>query len=115
MGRKADFSVGRRIRHRRWLVGISQKELAERVDLRFQQIQKYETGSNRVSASKLWEISKVLDVPVEYFFRGLEQADEERERILADQNAAILLTSYYKLNQDQRKALFEMATVLAKM
>ena len=115
MGRKADVSVGRRIRHRRWLVGISQKELAERVGLRFQQIQKYETGSNRVSASKLWEISKVLDVPVEYFFRDVNQSDEEQLNILDDRNAAILLTSYYKLNQDQRKALFEMATVLAKM
>ena len=95
MARKTDSYVGRRIRHRRWIVGISQMELAERAGVRFQQIQKYETGSNRVSASKLWEISRALNIPVEYLFEGLGR----------DRGAAVLVTSYYSLNAEQRKAL----------
>ncbi len=114
MARKVDVYVGRRIRHRRWLIDISQQELAERVGLRFQQIQKYETGSNRVSASKLWEISRVLNVPVEYFFKGQEQDDTEREYFLDDRNAVLLVASYYKIPEEKRKSFFEMAAALAR-
>jgi transcriptional regulator with XRE-family HTH domain len=66
-----DVHVGQRVRNRRWALGMPQKELAEAVGIRFQQIQKYETGANRISASRLWDIAKTLDVPVEYFFDGL--------------------------------------------
>merc|ERR1712173_401979 len=64
MTHPVDVHVGKRIRHRRWLVGMTQQQLAERVGIKFQQIQKYETGANRVSASRLWDIADALDVPV---------------------------------------------------
>ena len=104
MARKTDSYVGRRIRHRRWIVGISQMELAERAGVRFQQIQKYETGSNRVSASKLWEISRALNIPVEYFFEGLGRDDTERDQILEDRGAAVFLppTTLSMRNNERR-------------
>ena len=70
-----DVHVGKRIRQRRWLTGMTQQKLAELVGIKFQQIQKYETGANRVSASRLWDIADALGVPVSFFFEGLK--DEE--------------------------------------
>jgi transcriptional regulator with XRE-family HTH domain len=66
-----DIYVGKRIRDRRKEVRISQEKLAERLGLTFQQVQKYEKGANRVSCSKIYEISRALQVSIEYFFRGL--------------------------------------------
>ena len=63
-----DVHVGRRIRLRRMLLGLSQERLADGMGISFQQIQKYEKGSNRISASRLLELSQVLDVPVQFFF-----------------------------------------------
>ncbi|MBB2159453.1 helix-turn-helix domain-containing protein [Gluconacetobacter sacchari] len=69
-----DVHVGGRIRLRRALLGMSQERLGEALGLTFQQVQKYERGTNRVSASRLYELSDVLDVPVSFFFDGLERA-----------------------------------------
>ena len=67
-----DHHVGRRVRERRTALGLSQDRLAESMGLTFQQLQKYERGLNRISASRLYELSKSLDVPVSFFFEGLE-------------------------------------------
>jgi transcriptional regulator with XRE-family HTH domain len=67
-----DAHVGARIRLRRKLLGLSQQQLAEKLGLTFQQVQKYERGVNRVSASKLYETAQVLSAPVTHFFEGLE-------------------------------------------
>ena len=69
-----DLHVGARIRMRRKILGVSQERLADDLGLTFQQIQKYERGANRVSASKLYEIAKSLQSPVGYFFEGLVDA-----------------------------------------
>jgi len=66
-----DIHVGARLRMRRVLQGMSQENLGERLDLTFQQVQKYEKGANRVSASRLYQIGEILKVPVEFFFDGL--------------------------------------------
>jgi len=66
-----DLHVGARVRMRRKLLGVSQEALGDALGLTFQQIQKYERGANRVSASKLYEIAKVLRTPVSFFFDGL--------------------------------------------
>ncbi len=66
-----DVHVGARLRMRRVLQGMSQENLGERLDLTFQQVQKYEKGANRVSASRLYQIGEILKVPVEFFFEGL--------------------------------------------
>ncbi|MEZ5922738.1 MAG: helix-turn-helix transcriptional regulator, partial [Parvularculaceae bacterium] len=76
MAHPIDLHVGRRVRQRRRLLGVTQQKLAEAVRIRFQQIQKYESGANRISASRLWALSKALNVPITYFFDGCEEMDE---------------------------------------
>ena len=70
-----DVNVGRRMRQRRWMLGMTQQQLAQNVGIKFQQIQKYESGMNRVSASRLYEIAVALDVPTQLLLR-------RRERVL---------------------------------
>ena len=69
-----DKHVGKQLRSRRTLLGLSQEKLAEFIGVTFQQVQKYERGTNRVSASRLYSFSKILDVSIDYFYEGLERA-----------------------------------------
>jgi len=75
-----DQHVGRRIRMRRMMIGLSQEKLGAALGLTFQQVQKYEKGSNRVGASRLLEIAGVLGVGVEYFYEGLPQVGPDAPR-----------------------------------
>ena len=68
-----DVHVGSRVRMRRMLVGLSQEKLGDRLGLTFQQVQKYEKGSNRVSASRLYQMAQILSVPVQFFFDDLPE------------------------------------------
>ena len=102
------------------MVGVTQQQLAEAVGIKFQQIQKYETGMNRISASRLWDIAEALDVPVAFFFEGLEEneiATPEGQSIpgdlMADKEALELVRSYYTIPENQRRRLFELARVLS--
>ncbi|MEM8592539.1 MAG: helix-turn-helix transcriptional regulator [Pseudomonadota bacterium] len=118
MKHPVDVHVGKRIRHRRWMVGMTQQQLAEQVGIKFQQIQKYETGMNRVSASRLWDIAETLGVPVSFFFVGLEGHGDEAEEaapndMMADKEAMELVRSYYAIPENQRRRLFELARVLS--
>lgn len=120
MKHPVDVHVGKRVRHRRWMVGMTQQQLAERVGIKFQQIQKYETGMNRVSASRLWEIATALGVTVSFFFEGLgtkaENAAEDTGLpgdLLADKEAMELIRSYYAIPENQRRRLFDLARVLS--
>ena len=122
MAHPVDTHVGKRIRHRRWLIGMTQQQLAEKVGIKFQQIQKYETGANRVSASRLWDIADALDVPVSFFFEGIESENAEAPAaagesvpadILGDKEALDLVRSYYAIPENQRRRLFELARVLS--
>ena len=80
MPHPVDIHVGKNIRRLRREARLSQQTVAEAVGIKFQQIQKYETGANRVSASRLWEIARVLDVPVARFFEGyVPQTSDEKE------------------------------------
>lgn len=67
-----DAYVGAQIKHRRTLMGLSQKGLASGLGITFQQVQKYENGMNRIGSSRLYEISKILGVPLQSFFEGVE-------------------------------------------
>ena len=120
MPHPVDVHVGKRIRHRRWLVGMTQQQLAESVGIKFQQIQKYETGANRVSASRLWDIADALDVDVSFFFEGLEHEGDEKGSedmipadLLGDKEALDLIRSYYAIPENQRRRLFDLARVLS--
>jgi len=119
MKHPVDVHVGKRIRHRRWMIGTTQQQLAEKVGIKFQQIQKYETGMNRVSASRLWDIARVLGVEVSFFFEGLGEAPVQNsgdmpDDVLADREALELLRSYYAIPETQRRRLFDLARVLSE-
>lgn len=116
MKHSVDVHVGKRIRHRRWMIGMTQQQLAEKVGIKFQQIQKYETGMNRVSASRLWDIGQAVDVPVSFFFEGLDEGrvrDSVEGDILADKEALQLVRAYYAMPEAQRRQIFELARVLS--
>lgn len=97
-----DIHVGRRVKTRRVLREMSQTALADRLGLTFQQLQKYESGANRISASRLWHIAQVLNVPVVYFFEGIDGADAtvdetvDAEALLFAQTAQSLPTKVRK-------------------
>jgi transcriptional regulator with XRE-family HTH domain len=116
---EVDVHVGKRIRQRRWLIGMTQQALAESVGIKFQQIQKYETGANRVSASRLWDIAEVVGVPVSFFFEGIDLPESQAgdalapADILGDKEAMELVRSYYAIPEQQRRRLFELARVLS--
>ena len=121
MKHPVDAHVGKRIRHRRWMLGMTQQQLAEQVGIKFQQIQKYETGMNRVSASRLWDIADTLDVTINFFFEGLSEdgngikaGDSIPGDILTDKEALELLRSYYAIPENQRRRLFDLARVLSE-
>lgn len=122
MKHPVDIHVGKRIRHRRWMNGTTQQQLAEKVGIKFQQIQKYETGMNRVSASRLWDIAAALGVQISFFFEGMgteTAADmvasgDMPGDILSDREALELLRSYYAIPENQRRRLFDLARVLSE-
>ncbi|MEY8838730.1 helix-turn-helix domain-containing protein [Cribrihabitans sp. XS_ASV171] len=120
MAHPVDVHVGKRVRHRRWLTGMTQQQLAEQVGIKFQQIQKYETGANRISASRLWDIAEALDVPVSFFFEGLDDSTRSTPEkpsvpadLMGDKEALDLVRSYYAIPENQRRRLFELARVLS--
>ena len=116
-----DTHVGKKIRQRRWLIGMTQQKLAELVGIKFQQIQKYETGANRVSASRLWDISEALGVEISFFFTGIQTGEAENapsggnlpDDLMGDKEAMDLVRSYYSIPETQRRRLFELARVLS--
>ena len=121
MAHLVDVHVGKRIRQRRWLIGMTQQKLADMVGIKFQQIQKYETGANRVSASRLWDIGEAMGVPVAFFFEGLqgnetlgaEGRGDVPTDMLSDKEAMDLVRTYYAIPENQRRRLFELARVLS--
>jgi len=124
MKHPVDIHVGKRVRHRRWMLGTTQQQLGQKVGIKFQQIQKYETGMNRVSASRLWDIAEALDVPVSFFFDGYEGHHEDVSQsgetgnttqgdLVSDKEAQELVRSYYSIPANQRRKLFDLARVLS--
>jgi transcriptional regulator with XRE-family HTH domain len=101
--------------------GMTQQQLAEKVGIKFQQIQKYETGMNRVSASRLFDVAQALDVPISFFFEGLggtagsapAAGDGGLGDLLSDKEALDLVRSYYAIPEAQRRRLFDLARVLS--
>ncbi len=126
MSHPVDVHVGGRIRQRRWMLGITQQDLAERLGVSFQQVQKYESGTNRVSASRLWMIAVLLGVPVTFFFEGLDAEGEPEPTPAAsadpspvpadlplDRDAMTLLRSFCAIPEAQRRHLLELARALS--
>lgn len=79
MPAEIDLHLGRRLRRRRRLLGLTQRQLGDRVGIRFQQIQKYECGANRISAARLWELAEALQTPVSYFYDGAGESPDNSQ------------------------------------
>ncbi|MBP6869256.1 MAG: helix-turn-helix transcriptional regulator [Candidatus Pacebacteria bacterium] len=113
-----DTLVGKRIRRRRRLLGLTQQQLGGSVGVRFQQIQKYECGANQVSASRLWQLSEALEVPIGYFFEGLNQAQDAvsalptDSEVLSSKETIELVRAYYALGERPRRRLLDLAKSL---
>ena len=121
MGNDIDLHLGKRLRRRRRLLGLTQQQLAGVCGVRFQQIQKYECGANRISAARLWQLSEALEVPVAYFYDGLsdrqERMDEElpegrHGEVLARKETLDLIRAYYQLGERPRRRLLDLAKSL---
>jgi len=129
MAHPIDHHVGQRLRQRRRLLGLTQQKLAEAVTIRFQQIQKYESGANRISASRLWTLAKALDVPVAYFFEGLNGLDSQapahltqgmhtngmasRGDVFNQKETIDLVRAYYTLEDEPRRRLLDLAKAMS--
>lgn len=116
-----DLHVGKRLRRRRRLLGLTQQNLANEVGIRFQQIQKYECGANRVSAARLFELSEALSVPVQYFYEGLSERDHPNSvfdseilapDVLSKKETMDLVRAYYGMDEGPRKHLLDLAKSL---
>jgi transcriptional regulator with XRE-family HTH domain len=118
MATDIDLHLGRRLRRRRRLLGLTQQQLATQVGIRFQQIQKYECGANRISAARLWQLSEALESPVSYFYDGLEEAIERKEaaghggEMFSRKETLDLIQAYYQLDEKPRRRLLDLAKSL---
>ena len=122
-----DIHVGRRVRMRRTLLGMSQEKLGKAVRLTFQQIQKYERGANRIGSSRLYQLSQILGVPVSYFFDDMDPSitgkaiglsENAIEPFATDQLARRetleLVRAYYRIGDPTvRKRVFELVKAVA--
>lgn len=126
MANPVDKHVGTRLRQRRRVLGLTQQKLAEEVKIRFQQIQKYESGANRISASRLWALAKALDVPVAYFFEGIEEpsapAGEPHVNgrhpkapadVFTNKETIDLVRAFYTLEDEPRRRLLDLAKAMS--
>lgn len=132
-----DKHVGRQLRSRRVLTGLSQEKLADAIGVTFQQVQKYERGTNRISASRLYNFSKILDVSIDYFYHGLSEnknkaiglSDNQQERfdteklksntldenIMNKKETIDLIRAYYSVEDEKkRKDILKMVKTMTK-
>lgn len=99
-----DVHVGKRLRLRRSMLCMSQDDLGKQVGITFQQIQKYERGTNRISASRIWEFARILNVSEEYFFEGLEgnKASGDSDcQLLDSKESQKLIKAYYDIPESE--------------
>jgi transcriptional regulator with XRE-family HTH domain len=120
MANVVDLHVGNRLRQRRRLLGYTQQKLADEVKIRFQQIQKYESGANRISASRLWQLSKALNVPVSFFFDGLNGDAETNGHngkhmpdVFSNKETIDLVRAFYSLSEEPRRRLLDLAKAMS--
>ena len=138
MAHPVDLHVGQRLRQRRCLLGMTQQRLASSVGIKFQQIQKYESGANRVSASRLWTLATALGVPVSYFFDDMnmnataqtaEMASGFAETptanpldaayiapdVFSDKETIDLVRAYHMMKDAPKRRLLDLAKTLASV
>lgn len=128
---KVDVHVGSRLRVRRTLLGMSQEKLANAIGLTFQQVQKYERGLNRISAGRLYQFSRILDIPVSFFYENINQNSSESlglsdndqddfyydsdEDVMENKETLDLLRAYYSIQDETaRKDILKFIKSMAQ-
>ena len=118
MANPVDAHVGQRVLQRRRMVGMTQKQLGDRIGIGFQQIHKYETGANRIGASRMWDIAEVLEVPASDFVEGIDGQAPDMGMVrgdpLTDKEALDLVRTYFAIQENQRRQLFDLARTLGE-
>ncbi|WP_373237825.1 helix-turn-helix domain-containing protein [Cohaesibacter celericrescens] len=112
-----DVYVGSRVRMARTLIGMSQEKLGFALGITFQQIQKYEKGSNRIGSSRLVAISRALNKPIAWFFEGIEQeqaADNHIEQMFQSAAGGRLLRTFASANSIEQKLIADLASTIVK-
>ncbi len=127
-----DKHVGQQLRSRRSLLGLSQEKLADSIGVTFQQVQKYERGANRISASRLFSFSKILDVSIDYFYEGLPDNSDNTdsttepeqkalnknglpEDLLSQKETIHLLRAYYSVDSEsKRKVILKLVKSMSQ-
>lgn len=119
MANDIDLHLGKRLRRRRRLLGLTQQQLALAVGIRFQQIQKYECGANRISAARLFQLAKALETPISYFYDGLTDDSVETVapanegiEVFSRKETLDLIQAYYRLSERPRRRLLDLAKSL---
>jgi transcriptional regulator with XRE-family HTH domain len=108
-----DLYVGSRIRERRIMLGLTQHQLAELIGVTYQQAHKYERGINRVSAGRLFEIATVLNVPIGYFYEGIEE-DEQRQTSQRERMMLEIARNFAEISDERhQEAISQLARALA--
>ena len=114
-----DLHMGRRLRRRRLILGLTQQQLGSKTGVRFQQVQKFECAANKMSAEKLWKFAQALDAPITYFYDGLADhkaspadPDHDKADILASKETTDLVDAYYRLKERPRRHLLDLAKSL---
>jgi transcriptional regulator with XRE-family HTH domain len=109
-----DRHVGTRIRERRIMLGLSQQQMADMIGVTYQQAHKYERGINRISAGRLYEITRVLNVPITYFFEGLDITEDDETLNPRQRMCLELARNFASIsNQRHQEALSQLARALA--
>lgn len=115
-----DSRIGERVRERRVLLGLAQEQLAASLGVSFQQLQKYELGTNRVSASRLYQIAHIMNVPIMWFYDGIDASGgisrkvSELSKLNSDPETLRFVKAYYRIKDSRaRQSLRGMASVLA--
>tara|TARA_R110000868_G_scaffold262401_2_gene521094 strand:- start:73094 stop:73549 length:456 start_codon:yes stop_codon:yes gene_type:complete len=119
-----DVYVGSRVRMRRTVLGLSQEKLADQLGITFQQVQKYENGSNRVGSSRLYAISRILSVPVSYMFEGYDENSgrmavsedvSKFDKQMRSRETIELMKAYYSITDDVlRRKVLDMVKAMPK-
>ncbi len=113
-----DVYVGSRVRSRRTLLGMNQTQLGEKLGITFQQIQKYENGANRISASRLYQMTRILDVPVSFFFDGLDEGASawSPDANLIKRETLEFVRAYYHIGDPAaRKGVSDLTKAMANL
>lgn len=113
--RPIDVHVGRRVKERRVLLGLSQDDLGQLLGLTFQQVQKYEKGWNRISASKLWELTHILNVPVSWFFEGIDEKGKPEDATLVKRETLQLVRYFDACPKDTQNSLLALFNTVADL